>query len=50
MQQRLGRIRVIQASIAERTSSGIPSRRAWAQGADFGIRVVRRGGAAKKYK
>jgi hypothetical protein len=41
LQQRLRRIRVIQASIAERTSSGILSRRAWAHGAGFGIRVVR---------
>ena len=50
MQQSSRRIRVIQASIAERTNLGIPSRRAQAHDAGFGIRGVRQGNAAKKYK
>lgn len=41
MQQSCRRIRVIQASIAERTSLGIPPRRARAHDAGLGIRVVR---------
>jgi hypothetical protein len=41
MQQFCRRIRVIQTSIAGRTSPGISPRRAWALDAGFSIRVVR---------